>query len=235
MHCGVIIYIYILCSLQSPIASPSRGIHHLSSELPFAANRRCSFLSIRFSRTRWSYLLPLIAQLTESPSSGFDGPGSSPFWGSSLSYSVSLAAQNMRWCHDRYQRKTGSILLADISTRRRISFAVSRLARLSQKMRRQTEWYSISEESLYHIWSIHDGHDDSSESNLIYYVCASDSSLADNEIDRELSGIQYDPVWSYWLSSEQTTTSSTEAELLALSWNWMINLGRVNTEGTINF
>ena len=122
---------------------------------------------------------------------------------------------------DEYQRKVGSMLFAAISTRPDISFAVSRLARFNQNP--NDFHHEAADRVIKYLYStknlcIQYGQDNSGES----FICASDSSFADNTIDRKSSQGYIMTLFGGaigWRANKQNTvtTSSTEAELLALS------------------
>jgi hypothetical protein len=122
---------------------------------------------------------------------------------------------------DEYQRKIGSVLFAAISTRPDISFAVSRLARFNQNP--SNFHHEAVDRVIKYLYStknlcIRYGHDNSSES----FICAGDSSFADNTLDRKSSQgyimILFGGAIGWRANKQNTvTTSSTEAELLALS------------------
>jgi hypothetical protein len=118
----------------------------------------------------------------------------------------------------RYQRKIGSLLFAAVTTRPDISFATSRLARF--------------------LMNPSEAHHDAADRVLLYLentssfalelgggsdlLVASDASFADNTIDRKSSQgytIQLFGGLIDWKANKQNTvtTSTTEAELLALS------------------
>jgi hypothetical protein len=120
-----------------------------------------------------------------------------------------------------YQRKIGSILYAAISTRPDIAFAAARLSRHNCRPGRIHQ--EAADRVIRYLYRtrfqcIRYGH----ESEATSYVCASDASFADNTIDRKSSQgyvlkLFGGPV--AWRANKQdtVTTSSTEAELLALS------------------
>src|SRR6266436_2742762 len=120
-----------------------------------------------------------------------------------------------------YQRKIGSILYAAISTRPDIAFAAARLSRHSCRPGRIHQ--IAADRVIRYLYRtrfqcIRYGH----ESEATSFVCASDASFADNTLDRKSSQgyvlkLFGGPV--AWRANKQdtVTTSSTEAELLALS------------------
>ena len=120
-----------------------------------------------------------------------------------------------------YQRKIGSILFAAISTRPDIAFAAARLSRFNQ---RPGQYHQDAADRviryLYRTrhFCIQYGH----QSTATSFVCASDASFADNTIDRKSSQGYIMKLFGgpvAWRANKQdtVTTSSTEAELLALS------------------
>jgi reverse transcriptase-like protein/Pol polyprotein len=129
--------------------------------------------------------------------------------------------QASRQSRDEYQRKVGSILFAAISTRPDIAFSASRLARYNQNP--DDSHHEAANRVLMYLYSkrnlcIRYGLDDSSES----FICASDASFADNTVDRKSSQgyimILFGGAIGWRANKQNTvTTSSTEAELLALS------------------
>ena len=120
-----------------------------------------------------------------------------------------------------YQRKVGSILYAAISTRPDIAFAAARLSRHNCRPGRVHQ--EAADRVVQYLYKtrhrcIRFGHKDTATS----FVCASDASFADNTVDRKSSQgyvlkLFGGPV--AWRANKQdtVTTSSTEAELLALS------------------
>jgi hypothetical protein len=120
-----------------------------------------------------------------------------------------------------YQRKIGSILYAAISTRPDIAFAAARLSRHNCRPGRIHQ--EAADRVIKYLYRtrfrcVRYGH----ESEATSFVCASDASFADNTLDRKSSQgyvlkLFGGPV--AWRANKQdtVTTSSTEAELLALS------------------
>jgi hypothetical protein len=129
--------------------------------------------------------------------------------------------QASRGSRDNYQRKVGSILFAAISTRPDIAFAASRLGRYNQNL--DDSHHEAADRVIKYLYStknlcIRYGHNNATES----FICASDSSFADNTIDRKSSQgyimILFGGAIGWRANKQDTvTTSSTEAELLALS------------------
>jgi reverse transcriptase-like protein len=120
-----------------------------------------------------------------------------------------------------YQRKVGSILFAAISTRPDIAFAAARLSRFNQ---RPGQYHHDAADRLIRYlyrtrhFCIQYGH----QSTATSFICASDASFADNTIDRKSSQGYVMKLFGgpvAWRANKQdtVTTSSTEAELLALS------------------
>ena len=123
-----------------------------------------------------------------------------------------------------YQRKIGSLLYAGIATRPDIAFAVSRLSRFNQQPGKQ---HHEAADRVFHYLARTQGHciryggrDDLQD--ISSFLCASDASFGDNTLDRKSSQgyimrLFGGPV--AWRANKQdtVTTSSTEAELLAIS------------------
>jgi len=120
-----------------------------------------------------------------------------------------------------YQRKVGSILFAAISTRPDIAFAAVRLSRFNQ---RPGQYHHDAADRLIRYlyrtrhFCIQYGH----QSTVTSFICASDASFADNTIDRKSSQGYVMKLFGgpvAWRANKQdtVTTSSTEAELLAIS------------------
>ena len=120
-----------------------------------------------------------------------------------------------------YQRKVGSILFAAISTRPDIAFAVARLSRFNQ--RPGQKHHDAADRLIQYLYRtrnscIQYGH----QSTATSFICASDASFADNTLDRKSSQGYIMMLFGgpiAWRANKQdtVTTSSTEAELLALS------------------
>ncbi|KAF4465435.1 hypothetical protein FALBO_7720, partial [Fusarium albosuccineum] len=124
--------------------------------------------------------------------------------------------------HD-YQVKIGKILYAAVMTRPDIAFASSRLARFNQNpgplhhkaANRTLRYLDSSKHLCLEFSAIPGGSDDTLE-------VASDASFADNSLDRRSSQAFAMKLFGgmiAWRANKQTTvtTSTTEAELLALS------------------
>jgi hypothetical protein len=121
----------------------------------------------------------------------------------------------------RYQRKIGSILYAAISTRPDIAFAAARLSRYNCRPGKTHQ--EAADRVIQYLYRtryrcIQFGH----ESTVTSFVCASDASFADNTLDRKSSQGYVMKLFGgpvAWRANKQdtVTTSSTEAELLALS------------------
>lgn len=118
----------------------------------------------------------------------------------------------------RYQKKIGSILYAAVVTRPDIAFAVSRLARFN--MNPSDEHHAAADKVIHYLMKTRSlalqlgGGDE--------FLVASDASFADNSIDRKSSQgyvMQLFGGTIGWRANKQdtVTTSTTEAELLALS------------------
>jgi Reverse transcriptase (RNA-dependent DNA polymerase)/GAG-pre-integrase domain len=122
---------------------------------------------------------------------------------------------------EQYQRKTGSILFAATTTRPDIAFACSRLARFNANPDKSHQ--EAADRVLKYLhrtrgYTLQFGHQDGTTS----LICASDASFGDNLLDRKSSQgfimmLFGGPI--VWRANKQdtVTTSSTEAELLALS------------------
>jgi hypothetical protein len=118
----------------------------------------------------------------------------------------------------RYQKKIGSILYAAVVTRPDIAFAVSRLARFN--MNPSNEHHAAADKVIHYLkrtrsLALQLGGGDG-------FLVASDASFADNSIDRKSSQgyvMQLFGGTIGWRANKQdtVTTSTTEAELLALS------------------
>ena len=121
-----------------------------------------------------------------------------------------------------FQRKTGSILFAAISTRPNVAFATSRLARFNTNP--NDEHHQAADRVIQYLYAtkgkaLRYGDEKAGARSLI---CASDASFTDNTLDRKSSqGYMFllfgGPI--AWKANKQDTitTSSTEAKLLALS------------------
>ena len=119
---------------------------------------------------------------------------------------------------NKYQRKIGSLMFAAVTTRPDIAFATSRLARFL--MNPGQEHHDAADRVLLYLQSTRNralelGGDSRLE-------VASDASFADNTLDRKSSQgytIKLFGGLIAWKASKQdtVTTSTTEAELLALS------------------
>jgi hypothetical protein len=122
---------------------------------------------------------------------------------------------------DLYQQKIGSVLFAAISTRPDIAFSVSRLARFNLNPSK-THHMAADRVILYlyktRSYAIRLG----GMRKIETFLTSSDSSFADNTLDRKSSQGMIMRLFGgtiAWKASKQATvtTSSTEAELLALS------------------
>jgi len=153
---------------------------------------------------------------------------------------ISLLASTML-----YQRKLGSVLYAATTTRPDIAFAVSRLARFNQNP--SQEHHQAADRVIQYLYGTRSraicyggdkegtngrgrdkgisdkGRDDGDGRNEAQsFICASDASFADNSVDRKSSQGYIMKLFGgpiAWRANKQdtVTTSSTEAELLALS------------------
>ena len=119
-----------------------------------------------------------------------------------------------------YQRKIGSLLYAAVTTRPDIAFATSRLARFLTNP--SPKHHAAADRVLAYLKRYRDyglqfgGRDDDT------FTVASDASFADNTVDRKSSQAYTMKLFGSvigWRANKQdtVTTSTTEAELLALS------------------
>lgn len=126
----------------------------------------------------------------------------------------------------QYQRKMGSILYAAITTRPDVSFAAARLARFSANPGREHQ--EAIDRVIQYLYGTraraicYGGVNGVGREGARSFICASDSSFADNSVDRESSRGYIMTLFGgpiAWRANKQdtVTTSSTEAELLALS------------------
>ena len=122
------------------------------------------------------------------------------------------------WSITAYQQKTGSILYAAVITRPDIAFAASQLVRFNNNP--SPQHHKAADQVLYYLHNTRTlalqlgGADD--------YVVASDASFADNSLDRKSSQAYAMKLFGGlvgWRANKQdtVTTSTTEAELLALA------------------
>ena len=135
---------------------------------------------------------------------------------------IETASKASRASIQLFQKKTGSILFAAITTRPDIVFAASRLARFNQNP--GDSHHIAADRVIQYLYAtkgmaLRYGGDDNGIRSLI---CASDASFADNTIDRKSSQGYIMMLFGgaiAWKANKQdtVTTSSTEAELLALS------------------
>ena len=119
---------------------------------------------------------------------------------------------------NRYQRKIGSLLYAAVTTRPDIAFATSRLSRFLTNP--SPQHHAAADRVLLYLKRYRDlGLQLGGGNN---FVVASDASFADNSIDRKSSQAYamklFDGMIGWRANKQDTvTTSTTEAELLALS------------------
>lgn len=121
-----------------------------------------------------------------------------------------------------YQRKVGSLLFAAIALRPDIAFAVSRLSRFNQRPGKQH--HNAAHRVFQYLFRTQDycicyGGE---TRDISSFVCGSDASFADNILDRKSSQGYLMKLFGgavAWRANKQdtVTTSSTEAELLAIS------------------
>lgn len=121
-----------------------------------------------------------------------------------------------------YQRKVGSLLFAAIATRPNIAFAVSRLSRFNQ--RPGNRHHEAADRVLHYLFQTQDYciRYEGEARDLNSFICANDSSFGDNTLDRKSSQGYIMKLFGgavAWRANKQdtVTTSSTEAELLAIS------------------
>lgn len=117
-----------------------------------------------------------------------------------------------------YQRKIGSLLYAAVTTRPDIAFATSRLARFNQNPGPQH--HKAADRVLRYLFATRYHALQLGNEDLL--IIASDASFADNTLDRKSSQgyiVQLFGGLIAWRASKQdtVTTSTTEAELLALA------------------
>ena len=122
---------------------------------------------------------------------------------------------------EQFQRKTGSILFAATMTRPDVAFACSRLAQFNTNPSKSH--HEAADRVLQYLhytrgYTLQYGH----QQGMASLICASDASFADNTPDRKSSQgfiitLFGGPI--AWKANKQNTvtTSSTEAELLALT------------------
>ncbi|OAQ57457.2 polyprotein [Pochonia chlamydosporia 170] len=177
------------------------------------------FLGIEITRDRDQKLIWLsqsayidkIANLAGSVDRRLNVPMSGP---ELLPYEGRASAASIR----KYQRKIGSLLYAAVITRPDIAFAVSRLARFN--MNPSNEHHDAADKVLQYLTQTRTlalqlgGGDE--------FLVASDASFADNSIDRKSSQAYVMKLFGgtiAWRANKQdtVTTSTTEAELLAVS------------------
>jgi hypothetical protein len=122
-----------------------------------------------------------------------------------------------------YQSKIGSLLFAAISTRPDLAFAASRLSRFNHRAGKLH--HDAADRAIRYLYNtryhclVY-----GQEEGLRSFVCASDASFADNTLDRKSSQGYIFTLFGgpvAWRANKQdtVTTSSTEAELLALFTN----------------
>jgi hypothetical protein len=127
----------------------------------------------------------------------------------------------------QYQRKTGSILFAAVVTRPDIAFAISRLSRYNTNP--NESHHNAADRVLRYLYNtrgycIQYGSTNTMTAQIYSgdLICASDASFADNTLDRKTSQGYIMTLFGgpiAWRANKQdtVTTSSTEAELLAMS------------------
>jgi hypothetical protein len=221
---GVIIFFYvddiIIAYLRGMDAEAQRVIKSLQEKYILTGGDDLQwFLGIEIHRNRDQKLIQLsqssyvekISRLTEHSDIRHDTPMASV----ELLPNTGLATPAEI---NRYQRKIGSLLFAAVTTRPDIAFATSRLARFL--INPSIEHQKAADRVLMYLQStatkaLQLGQGDGLE-------IASDASFADNTLDRRSSQgyvIKLFGGMVAWKASKQdtVTTSTTEAELLALS------------------
>ena len=126
-----------------------------------------------------------------------------------------------------YQRMTGSLLFSAVTTRPDIAFASSKLAQFNSNP--GPEHHEAAVRVLRYLYGTREmaisygyGVESMDLQEPQYFICASDASFADNSTDRKSSQGYIMKLFGgpiAWKANKQdtVTTSSTEAELLALS------------------
>lgn len=121
-----------------------------------------------------------------------------------------------------HQRKARLLLFAAFATRLDIAFAVSRLARFNQRPGNQH--HEAADRVLHYLYRTQDDYIRyrGAARDFSSFICASDASFADKTLDRKSSQGYIMKLFGdavAWRANKQdaVTTSSTEAELLAIS------------------
>lgn len=224
MKNGIIIFFYV----DDIVLAYKKGKEHEAKQISNRLKQKYQltggnplqwFLGIEVTRDRTRRLIWLsqtayidkIANLCEGPDRKQNSPMSGP---ELLPYGGRASIPSIR----RYQRKIGSILYAAVITRPDIAFAASRLARFN--MNPSNEHHLAADRVLQYLRQTRcvglqlGGGDE--------FLVASDASFADNAIDRKSSQAYVMQLFGGtigWRANKQdtVTTSTTEAELLALS------------------
>jgi hypothetical protein len=220
---GMIIFFYVddivLAFRKQQSEKALQAIDHLRARFRLTGGSALQwFLGIEILRDRKSRLIWLsqssylkkiadLAQSTPSSSTPMSREELLPYGGTASNHEIRV-----------YMRKVGSLLYAAVITRPDIAFAVSRLARFTtnpgpdhQKAADRVLRYLECTSSL----ALQFGGDD-------HFRVASDASFADNTLDRKSSQAYAMKLFGGligWRANKQdtVTTSTTEAELLALS------------------
>ncbi|KID81860.1 polyprotein [Metarhizium guizhouense ARSEF 977] len=225
MKNGIIIFFYVDDIVLAYQKNKENEAKHLTDQLQrkyqlTGGNALQWFLGMEIIRDRGKRLIWLsqsayidkIANLaTPSPDRWPTVPMSGP---EPLPYEERASIASIR----RYQKKIGSILYAAVVTRPDIAFAVSRLARFNTNP--SDEHHAAADKVIHYLKKTRSlalqlgGGDE--------FLVASDASFADNSIDRKSSQgyvMQLFGGTIGWRANKQdtVTTSTTEAELLALS------------------
>ncbi len=121
-----------------------------------------------------------------------------------------------------YQKKTGSALFTAITTQPDVAFAVARLTRYNHNP--GEAHHKAIDRVIQYLYSTRDRaiRLGDSAAGVRSFIIASDASFADNRVDRKSSQEYIMTLFRgpiAWRANKQdtVTTSSTEAELLALS------------------
>jgi transposase InsO family protein len=226
---GVIVFFYVddivFCYRKNEKETAQNAIQEIQKEYQINVLGELKwFLGIHILRDRrqkklWLTQDAYIEKIANQYAIDLSGkPPNTPMSDQELIPSTSIADQASVM---KYQRKTGSLLYAAIITRPDIAFAVSRLARFNHNPSPEHEAAAVRViQYLYHTRSkaICYGNQEEVRS----FICASDASFADNALDRKSSQGYIMTLFGgpiAWRANKQdtVTTSSTEAELLALS------------------
>jgi hypothetical protein len=221
---GIILFFYvddiIVAYHKKKLAAATEAINMLKEKYTITGGDDLQwFLGVEIIRLRDQYLIQLsqasyvdkISRLAYNMSVRHDTPMAAvelkPYTGYATPSEV-----------NKYQRKIGSLLFAAVTTRPDIAFATSRLARFLTNP--STEHHNAADRVLLYLlktkWMV------LQSGGGVSLQVASDASFADNTLDRKSSQGYTIKLFNgliAWRSSKQdtVTTSTTEAELLALS------------------